>query len=69
MLISNAGASGYPRLVDVDPADVDRLLTLNAVAPIQLVRAALPGMLTAGEGTIVTSRPATPAREHKGSHN
>ena len=54
MLISNAGASGYAPLTEVDPADIDRLLTLNAVAPVQLVRAALPGMLAAGEGTIVT---------------
>ncbi len=54
MLISNAGASGYARLQDVEPTEIDSLLTLNAVAPIQLVRAALPGMLAAGEGTIVT---------------
>ncbi|MER7690376.1 SDR family NAD(P)-dependent oxidoreductase [Streptomyces sp. NPDC097610] len=54
MLVSNAGASGYAPLVDVEPDDINRLLTLNAVAPIQLVRAALPGMLDAGEGAIVT---------------
>jgi short-subunit dehydrogenase len=54
MLISNAGASGYAPLAEVDPADIDSLLTLNAVAPVRLTRAALPGMLTAGEGTIVT---------------
>ncbi|WP_322748552.1 MULTISPECIES: SDR family NAD(P)-dependent oxidoreductase [unclassified Frankia] len=54
MLISNAGTGGYAPLIDVDLADIDRLLTLNAVAPIQLVRAALPGMLAAGEGSIVT---------------
>ena len=54
MLISSAGVGGYAPLTDVDPADIDHLLTLNAVAPIQLVRAALPGMLAASEGTIVT---------------
>ena len=54
MLISNAGASGYAPLSEVDPVDIDRLLTLNAIAPVQLVRAALPGMLEAGEGTIIT---------------
>lgn len=54
MLISNAGTSGYAPLTEVDPAEIDSLLTLNAVAPVQLVRAALPGMLAAGEGTIVT---------------
>ncbi|MEW2805925.1 SDR family NAD(P)-dependent oxidoreductase [Streptomyces massasporeus] len=54
LLVSNAGAGGYAPLVDVDPADIDRLLTLNAVAPVQLVRAVLPGMLAAGEGAIIT---------------
>ncbi|MFD3619499.1 SDR family NAD(P)-dependent oxidoreductase [Streptomyces sp. NPDC058676] len=54
MLISNAGAGGYAPLADVESADIDRLLTLNAVAPIRLVHAALPAMLAAGEGTIVT---------------
>ncbi|WP_129667765.1 SDR family NAD(P)-dependent oxidoreductase [Phytoactinopolyspora endophytica] len=54
LLISNAGVGGFARLADVDPADVDRLLTLNAVAPARLAHAALPGMLAANEGAIVT---------------
>ena len=54
MLIGNAGTGGYPRLSEVDPADVGHLLTLNAVAPVQLVRAALSGMLTAGDGAVIT---------------
>ncbi|MFC0438121.1 SDR family oxidoreductase [Kutzneria buriramensis] len=54
LLISNAGVGGYAPLTEVDPVEVDRLLTLNAVAPVQLVRAALPGMLTANEGTVIT---------------
>ncbi|MFE2062296.1 SDR family NAD(P)-dependent oxidoreductase [Streptomyces sp. NPDC059467] len=54
LLISCAGVGGYAPLADVDPAEIDRLLTLNAVAPVRLARAALPGMLTAGEGTVVT---------------
>ncbi|MDT3445809.1 MULTISPECIES: SDR family oxidoreductase [unclassified Pseudofrankia] len=54
LLISNAGAGGYARLAEVDPVDVDRLLSLNGVAPIELVRAVLPGMLAANEGTIIT---------------
>ncbi|MDF3140996.1 MULTISPECIES: SDR family NAD(P)-dependent oxidoreductase [unclassified Streptomyces] len=54
LLISNAGDGGYAPLTDVAPEEIDRLLTLNGVASIQLARAALPGMLTAGEGTIVT---------------
>ncbi|GAA4624434.1 SDR family NAD(P)-dependent oxidoreductase [Actinoallomurus vinaceus] len=54
LLISNAGAGGYAPLADVDPDEIDRLLTLNAVASVQLARAALPGMLAAGDGAIVT---------------
>ncbi|WBO63193.1 SDR family NAD(P)-dependent oxidoreductase [Streptomyces camelliae] len=34
--------------------DLFTLLTLHAVAPVQLVRAALPGMLSAEEGAVVT---------------
>ncbi|MEU0673476.1 SDR family NAD(P)-dependent oxidoreductase [Streptomyces sp. NPDC006172] len=36
------------------PLKHDRLFTLNALAPVHLVRAALPAMLEAGEGAIVT---------------
>ncbi|GAB2966896.1 SDR family NAD(P)-dependent oxidoreductase [Streptomyces pseudoechinosporeus] len=54
LLISNAGVGGYAPLTDVAPDEVNRLLTLNAVAPIQLARAALPGMLAADEGAVVT---------------
>lgn len=53
-LISNAGAGGYAPLTEVESADIDRLLSLNAVAPVRLVHAALPAMLSAGDGTIVT---------------
>ncbi|MDF2273324.1 SDR family NAD(P)-dependent oxidoreductase [Streptomyces coacervatus] len=54
LLISNAGVGGYAPLADVDPDEINRLLGLNAVAPVQLARAALPGMLAAGHGTVVT---------------
>jgi uncharacterized protein len=54
LLISNAGVGGYAPLLDIAPDEIDRLLTLNAVAPIQLARAALPGMRGAGDGTIIT---------------
>lgn len=54
LLVSNAGVGGYARLADVDPLEIDRLMTLNAVAPVQLTRAVLPGMLAAGDGVIIT---------------
>lgn len=53
LLISNAGAGGYAPLTDVEPDQIDSLFTLNALAPLQLVRAALPGMLAAGAGSII----------------
>ncbi|WP_432181614.1 SDR family NAD(P)-dependent oxidoreductase [Streptomyces sp. NBC_00063] len=54
LLISNAGTGGYAPLAQVPAGEIDRLLTLNAVASMQLARAALPGMLAVGEGAIVT---------------
>ncbi|PNG17227.1 SDR family NAD(P)-dependent oxidoreductase [Streptomyces cahuitamycinicus] len=54
LLICNAGVGGFAPLTDIDAVEIDRLLTLNAVGPMRLVRAALPGMLAAGEGTVIT---------------
>lgn len=53
LLVNNAGAGGYGPFAQVDPSEVDRLLRLNGTAPIHLARAALPGMLAAGQGRIV----------------
>jgi short-subunit dehydrogenase len=53
LLINNAGAGGYGPFAQLDPSEVDQLLRLNGTAPIHLVRAALPGMLEAGQGRIV----------------
>jgi len=53
LLVNNAGAGGYGPFAQVDPSEVDRLLRLNGTAPIELARAALPGMLAAGHGRIV----------------
>lgn len=54
LLICNAGVGGFAPLTEVDAVEIDRLLTLNAAGPIRLVRAALPGMLAAGDGTVIT---------------
>ncbi|WP_171111179.1 MULTISPECIES: SDR family NAD(P)-dependent oxidoreductase [Streptomyces] len=54
LLICSAGVGGFAPLTDVDAVEIDRLLTLNAAGPMRLVRAALPGMLAAGEGTVIT---------------
>jgi NADP-dependent 3-hydroxy acid dehydrogenase YdfG len=53
MLINNAGVAHYMPLVDL-PADKAReLVHVKVVAPTMLARAALPGMLVRGEGTII----------------
>jgi len=53
MLVNNAGVAHYMPLVDL-PADKAReLVHVKVVAPTMLTRAALPGMLARGEGTII----------------
>ena len=53
VLVNNAGAGWAGPLGEIDPDDVDRLVLLNLVAPMQLTRALLPGMLERGRGHIV----------------
>ncbi|PRY35187.1 SDR family NAD(P)-dependent oxidoreductase [Umezawaea tangerina] len=54
VVISNAGVGGYAPLAEVDPHEVDRLWTLNSIAPIAIARAALPSLIAAGEGGVIT---------------
>ena len=52
-LVNNAGVAHYMAMAEL-PADKAReLLHVKVVAPTMLTRAALPGMLERGEGTIV----------------
>jgi uncharacterized protein len=53
MLVNNAGINGYGRFVEVDPGIVAKVIAVNVTAPALLSRAALPGMLRRGKGTIV----------------
>ena len=56
LLVLNASALGptpLPRLADLDPAALEELLRVNAVAPLALVQAVLPALERAG-GTVVT---------------
>ncbi len=53
MLVNNAGINGYGPFADIDPEIVARVIALNVTAPALLTRAAFPGMLQRGEGTIV----------------
>lgn len=54
ILVNNAGIhGGIPLLVEVSPADWDRLMAVNLRAPFLLMRAVLPGMMERGRGVIL----------------
>jgi NAD(P)-dependent dehydrogenase (short-subunit alcohol dehydrogenase family) len=55
LLVNNAselGPSPLPKLADLDPGDLQRILTVNAVAPLALVQSVLPA-LRAAHGSVV----------------
>jgi uncharacterized protein len=53
MLVNNAGIAGYAPFIHADPALLERLVTLNALAPTLLARAAAPHLRAQGHGAIV----------------
>lgn len=53
VLVNNAGVAHYMPFVELPPEKARELVYVKTLAPTLLSRAALPGMLTAGEGTIV----------------
>jgi hypothetical protein len=53
MLVNNAGVAHYMPLAELPAAKARELLHVKVVTPTLLTRAALPGMLARGEGTIV----------------
>lgn len=53
MLINNAGLMDFTEFADEDPEVMARLMKVNVLAPMQLTRAILPGMLQQGSGHIV----------------
>jgi uncharacterized protein len=53
VLVANAGVSASGLLVELDQAEIDRVLEINLGAPIALARALTPGMLERGRGHIV----------------
>jgi short-subunit dehydrogenase len=53
MLVNNAGVAHYMPIAEL-PADMAReLVHVKVVAPTMLVRAAVPGMVARGQGTII----------------
>jgi NADP-dependent 3-hydroxy acid dehydrogenase YdfG len=54
ILVNNAGAFSIASLDTMEPADFERTIDVNLIAPFRLLRAFLPVMRTRGEGHIVT---------------
>jgi short-subunit dehydrogenase len=53
VLVNCAGVGSYGPFVACDDAILERLVAVNLVAPIELTRAVLPGMLERGSGHVV----------------
>ena len=53
MLVNNAGFGGYMPFVELGPERAEELINLKVLAVTRLTRAALPGMLGRGRGSII----------------
>jgi short-subunit dehydrogenase len=53
VLVNNAGISNVGHFLDTDPDDIERLVQVDLLAPMQLCRGWLPGMLERGHGHLV----------------
>ncbi len=53
ILVNNAGVAHYTPFAELPANKADELLHVKAVAPTMLARAAVPGMVARGEGTII----------------
>ena len=53
MLVNNAGVAHYMPIADLSAEQARELVHVKVVAPTMLTRAAVPGMLTRGVGTIL----------------
>ena len=55
LIIANAGKGGaMTGLTGGDPSEIEEVVALNVTATMQLIQAALPGMMARGRGHIVT---------------
>ncbi len=53
ILVNNAGSGWAGAFREIEPAEAERLVAVNLVAPILLARALVPGMLERGRGCVV----------------
>ena len=54
ILVNNAGIALTGDLADTDPDRLDCMIHLNVLAPTRLARAAIPGFVARGRGTLIT---------------
>jgi hypothetical protein len=53
VLVNNAGVAMSGDLADADPERLEHMIQLNVLAPSLLARAAIPGFIARGRGTII----------------
>jgi uncharacterized protein len=53
LLVNNAGLAHYMPFADLPPEQATELVQLNALAPVLLTRAVLPGMMERGRGSVI----------------
>ena len=53
MLVNNAGFGGYKPFAELEPDRAEELILVQVLAVTRLTRAALPGMLARGSGSII----------------
>jgi uncharacterized protein len=53
LLVANAALPGSGHLTDFSPEEIDRAVTVNLLAPLQLARALVPGMRERDKGHLV----------------
>jgi len=66
LLVNNAGLGAYGAVATQDPALLHRMVEVNVTAPLELTRAALPGMLERDRGGVINV--GSTAGERPGPH-
>lgn len=62
ILVTNAGTSGLSLVHETDPRTFERLVQVNLLGTFHALRAAVPHMLAAGRGAIVTNASGSATR-------
>src|SRR4051812_10553089 len=59
VLINNAGFGDYAKFTDAEPTRLSEMMRLNVIAPTELLRGILPGMVARGHGGVLIVASAT----------